>query len=94
MMPSFLAGALRKPVALVAAALCVLTAGGAAYAQAADAVSEEDGLILELHSGTFRLGETLRGYQTRRGVCVDLADVIQAVDLPIRLDRKSRRATG
>jgi hypothetical protein len=27
-------------------------------------------------------------------VCVDLADVIQSLDLPIRLDRKSRRATG
>ena len=94
MMPSFLAGALRKAVALVAAALCVLTAGGAAHAQAGEAVSEDDALILELHSGTFRLGETLRGYQTRRGICVDLADVIQAIDLPIRLDRKSRRATG
>jgi hypothetical protein len=34
------------------------------------------------------------GYFTDRGVCVDLADLVQVLDLPIRLDEKSRRATG
>ncbi len=56
--------------------------------------SEDDALLLELHSGRYRLGETLRGYQTPDGLCVDFGDLIQAMDLPIRLDRKSRRATG
>ncbi len=51
--------------------------------------------MLELRSGQYRLGETLRGYQTPGGgTCVDFVDLIQAMDLPIRLDRKSRRATG
>ena len=36
----------------------------------------------------------MRGYQTPTGVCVDFADLIQALDLPVRLDKKSRRATG
>ena len=56
--------------------------------------NEDDALILELHSGAYKLGETLRGYQTPSGVCVDLADLIQTLDLPVRLDKKSRRATG
>ena len=56
--------------------------------------NEDDALILELHAGAYKLGETLRGYQTPSGVCVDLADLIQTLDLPVRLDKKSRRATG
>ena len=56
--------------------------------------NEDDALILELHAGAYKLGDTLRGYQTPSGVCVDLADLIQTLDLPVRLDKKSRRATG
>ena len=56
--------------------------------------SEDDALLLELHSSGYKLGEPMRGYQTPGGVCVDFADFIQALDLPVRLDKKSRRATG
>jgi hypothetical protein len=56
--------------------------------------SEDDSLLLELHSSGYKLGEPLRGYQTPSGICVDFADFIQALDLPVRLDKKSRRATG
>ena len=56
--------------------------------------TEDDALILELRSGNYRLGDTLRGYQTPNGVCLDMADLIQTLDLPVRLDKKSRRATG
>ena len=55
---------------------------------------EDDALLLELHSGQYKIGEALRGYQAPGGVCVDFADLIQALDLPLRLDKKSRRATG
>jgi hypothetical protein len=84
---------LTKGVAAIFAAALFLL--GVAPASAAEwKPNEDDSLILELRSGSYRLGETLRGYQKSDGVCVDLADVIQAMDLPIRLDRKSRRATG
>jgi hypothetical protein len=56
--------------------------------------SDDDAVLLDLRSGGYRIGETLRGYQTQAGVCVDMADLIQALDLPVRLDKKSRRATG
>ena len=54
----------------------------------------DDALLLELRTGSYTLGEPLRGYQTLQGVCVDFADTIQALDVPVRLDKKSRRATG
>lgn len=75
--------------------LVLLLAGvGTALAAAPWTPAEEDQLLLELRSGAYKLGEPLRGYQTPQGVCIDLADTIQALDLPVRLDKKSRRATG
>jgi hypothetical protein len=56
--------------------------------------NDDDALLLELNYRQYRVGDPLRGYQTPAGVCVDMADLIQALDLPIRLDKKSRRATG
>lgn len=84
---------LRHLAALFGAAFGVVGAAVPAQAQAWSA-NEDDSLLLELRSGQYRLGEPLRGYQTPAGVCVDFADLIQALDLPVRLDKKSRRATG
>lgn len=83
----------RAAAALAAAALAIC---GLAPAQAQGwSPNEDDQLLLELRSGQYRLGDPLRGYQTAgAGICVDMADLIQALNLPIRLDKKSRRATG
>lgn len=83
---------LRRAAASFAAAFALLC-GQSAAAQAWQA-NDDDALLLELRAANYRLGENLRGYQTASGICVDLADVIQALDLPVRLDKKSRRATG
>ena len=56
--------------------------------------NEDDYLLLQLTIKNFKLTYDVRGYQTDRGVCLDLADVVQSLDLPIRIDKKSRRATG
>lgn len=70
--------------------------GSPLQAQSAQAweASDDDALIFELRAGRYRLEGEIRGYTTDRGICADLADVIQSLDLPIRLDKKSRRATG
>lgn len=81
----------KAAVASIAAAAALWTAPAAAQDYAP---SEDDAVLLQLQVKRFRLLNELRGYQTRDGVCVDLADVIQSLDLPIRLDKKSRRATG
>jgi len=56
--------------------------------------NEDDALLFDVRVGQWRVGDGVRGYQTDSGVCVDFADVIIAFDLPLRLDKKSRRATG
>ncbi|MEL7444538.1 MAG: carboxypeptidase-like regulatory domain-containing protein [Pseudomonadota bacterium] len=56
--------------------------------------NDDDFLFLQLVIESYKLTYDVRGYQTDRGVCLDLADVIQSLDLPIRIDKKSRRATG
>ena len=87
---------IRRAVALGATALAVWA--GPAHANPAQASawqpSEDDALLLELHSGQYKIGDALRGYQTSDGVCVDFADLVQTLDLPMRVDKKSRRATG
>ena len=58
------------------------------------APNEDDSWLFDMRSGQYRLGDGVRGYQTPQGVCVDLADVVLALDLAIRVDKKLRRATG
>jgi hypothetical protein len=86
----------RKAAALVAAALLAFGVGGSPAARAAGVKtpSEDDQIILQLQVKKFRMQNELRGYHTDSGTCVDLGDVILALDLPVRLDKKSRRATG
>src|SRR3546814_18849534 len=61
---------------------------------AAWAPNADDSWLFDVRSGQYRLGDGVRGYQTPQGICVDLADVVLAPDLAVRVDRKLRRATG
>jgi len=65
-----------------------------ASAQSVWKASDDDAVLLDIRSRRYRIGDGLRGYQTPKGVCVDFADLIISFDLPVRLDKKSRRATG
>ncbi|WP_447954170.1 carboxypeptidase regulatory-like domain-containing protein [Sphingopyxis chilensis] len=58
------------------------------------APNEDDSWLFDVRSGQYRLGDGVRGYQTPQGICVDLGDVVLALDLAVRVDRKLRRATG
>jgi hypothetical protein len=82
-----------RAVAFAAAALA-LCGGGAALAADTFAPGEDDQILLQMQVRKYTMTNDLRGYQTPDGVCVDLADVIQSLDLAVRLDKKSRRATG
>jgi hypothetical protein len=85
----------RKAAAFVAAALLASGIGATPAAQAAGvkAPSQDDQVILQLQVKKFRMRNELRGYRTASGTCVDFGDLILALDLPIRLDKKSRRTT-
>ncbi|HEU4650342.1 MAG TPA: carboxypeptidase regulatory-like domain-containing protein, partial [Croceibacterium sp.] len=81
----------QAAVATIAAAAALFAAPAAADSYTP---SEDDAVLLQLQVKQYRMNNEIRGYQTPGGVCVDFADVIQSLDMPIRLDRKSRRATG
>lgn len=76
----------------VAACAALLTPTG--HARAAWAPNDDDQLLLDLRLGRLSLGDGVRGYRTPEGVCIDLADVILGLDLPIRLDKRGGRAIG
>jgi hypothetical protein len=92
----FLSSWPSKAAAHLAAVLLAFGASNAAQAQTSGVKppTEDDQVILQLRVKNLRLSNELRGYQTGGGVCVDLGDLILALDLPVRLDKKSRRATG
>ena len=81
-------------ILLGAAALFGLGQPLSGHAQAPWTANSDDALLLDVRLGQYRLGDGVRGYQVPGGTCVDLADVIMALDIPVRLDKKLRRATG
>jgi hypothetical protein len=82
------------PIFAAAALATGLGQPTAARAAPTAEVDPDDALLLDVRLGQLRLGEGIRGYQTSNGPCLDFADTIMALDLPIRLDTKLRRATG
>jgi hypothetical protein len=89
---TFLPG--KSVLGAIAFAAVALGASVPAAAQSRWQASDDDAVLLKFTVGKHELVNEVRGYQTDRGVCLDLADVIQSFDLPVRLDTKSRRATG
>jgi len=84
----------KTAAASLAAAFAVSGSGLGAQQAAGWQPNDDDALIFEVQAGKYRFDGTVRGYYTGGGICADLADTIQTLDLPIRLDKKSRRATG
>ncbi|MEM1053503.1 MAG: carboxypeptidase-like regulatory domain-containing protein [Pseudomonadota bacterium] len=97
---NFIRKLMLSAAATLAVALGSFASANPVSAQGTDAsqstwqANEDDYLLLQLTIKNFKLSYDVRGYQTDRGVCLDLADVVQSLDLPIRIDKKSRRATG
>ncbi len=81
--------------ALALAAACIAPAAPL-FAQNSQnwIANDDDAILLDARLKQLRLGDGVRGYNTPTGPCVDMGDVILALDLPIRLDKKLRRATG
>jgi len=86
--------ALVRAAGIITISAASLFPASPAHAVSAWSASDDDALLFDLRAGNYRLGDGVRGYQTDAGICVDLADIIIAMDLPLRLDKKSRRATG
>lgn len=83
-----------KALTALAVATAILVIPVAPVFAAEWQANEDDALLFDLRVGQWRVGDGVRGYQTPSGVCVDFADIVMAFDLPVRIDKKSRRATG
>ena len=81
-------------IAMMLAMLCVVPQGAAAQTAAAWRANPDDALLLDVRLNQYRLGDGVRGYATPTGPCVDLADTLLALDIPVRLDKSVRRASG
>jgi len=77
-------------------ALAAVAIGATAGPALADSwrANPDDAQLFDVRLNQYRLGDGVRGYATPSGICVDFADVIMALDIPVRLDKQSRRATG
>lgn len=83
---------MRKAWHSMLAAAVLATAAAPAFAGWEP--NDDDALLFDIRAGQYRIGDGVRGYQTDTGVCVDFSDIVNAFDLPVRIDKKSRRATG
>lgn len=85
-----------KSTILGFAAAAVIGLGSPAPAQPAPAwqPNDDDILLLDARLGQYRLGNGVRGYQAPEGACVNLADMIVALDIPIELDEEKGVAEG
>ncbi len=95
-MRSFFSKAGRALAAISAIGATIGSAGFGTPARAAPvwSANSDDALLLDVRLNQYRLGDGVRGYETPTGVCVDFADTIMALDISVRLDKQSRRATG
>jgi hypothetical protein len=83
-----------KTISTVAAlAAAVLFACAPAVASDWKATPDDEWLF-DVRVNRFSVGGGIRGYQTDTGICVDFADMVMAFEMPVRIDKKSRRATG
>ncbi len=75
-------------------AVALFGLGQPLLARAAWSPNSDDAILLDARLGKYQLGDGVRGYTRPDSICVDMADVVMALDLPIRVDTKLRRATG
>ena len=87
-------------MALWAAALPGVIPGGVdasvAHAQSGAqwVPTAEEQWLFELRTSRYRIGDGVRGYALGDKSCVIFTDVVQQLDLPIRINEQLRRATG
>lgn len=82
-----------------AALLLALCAGGIAASAPSPVASgwtadPDDQFLLDVNIRQLRLGEGVRAYNTPEGTCVVLGDFLTTLDVPMRIDLASKKASG
>ena len=80
------------------AALLALACAGAAASSAESptpfAVDPEAQYLLDVNIRQLRLGEGVRGYPTPEGSCLLLGDMVNVLDVPLKVDLAAKKASG
>jgi hypothetical protein len=58
------------------------------------AADPDEQFVLDVNIHQLQLGDTVRAYNAPEGTCVVLGDFITALDVPMRIDLASKRASG
>ncbi len=77
----------------LAAGLALLGQPGGGHA-ATPSISEDDALLLDVRLDDIRLGDGVKGYQTKAGICLDLKDIAVALDVALKFSPDGDRAEG
>ena len=93
---------LRRPSGWLRGAFAswALAAAGAVAAWAAPPVSSgwtadpDDQFMLDVNIRQLRLGDGVRAYQTPEGTCIVFGDFLATLDVPMKIDLATKRASG
>lgn len=83
-----------------ALASMALAAAGAIGAWAASPVTSswtanpEEQFLLDVNIRQLRLGDGVRAYQTPQGTCIVFGDFLTTLDMPMKIDLQSKKASG
>ncbi|MDH7973273.1 carboxypeptidase-like regulatory domain-containing protein [Sphingomonas sp. AR_OL41] len=80
--------------AVVAAWLIFIATIAASAATAQLKTDSDDALLFSVQLGTTEVGSSVRAFNTRAGVCLDLQDTIDALQIAITIDTKAGTASG
>ena len=86
---------LARSLASSVAAIALLAAPAMAdQPAAAPQVDPDDALLFDARLGTLQIGHGVRAFNTRAGLCLDLADVIDAFQIAVTVEPGGRVARG
>ena len=84
-------GAFAQAALALAGAVAAWAAAPVGSAWTAD---PDEQFLLDVNIRQLRLGDGVRAYQTPEGTCVVFGDFLTALDLPMKIDLESKRASG
>jgi hypothetical protein len=85
---------LRKTAVLLALCAGSLAASAPTAPAPAWSPDPDEQFVLDVNIHQLRLGDTVRAYNTPEGTCVVLGDFLTALDVPMRIDIGSKKASG
>lgn len=84
----------RRSLHRIAFVMSSLLLALAAPADAAWQANNDDSLLFDVRLADLRLGDGVRGYQTPNGICINLPDIILALDVVLQVDASQQTLKG